>query len=33
MRIANAKSGSATLRLTSFTDYGLRVLMRVAGEP
>jgi len=21
------------LRLTSFTDYGLRVLMRMAGEP
>lgn len=25
--------GSATLRLTSFTDYGLRVLMRMAGAP
>ena len=24
---------NATLRLTSFTDYGLRVLMRLAGEP
>jgi Rrf2 family nitric oxide-sensitive transcriptional repressor len=33
MRIANTKSGAATLRLTSFTDYGLRVLMRLAGEP
>jgi Rrf2 family transcriptional regulator, nitric oxide-sensitive transcriptional repressor len=25
--------GEATLRLTSFTDYGLRTLMRLAGEP
>lgn len=33
MRIANTKSGTATLHLTSFTDYGLRVLMRLAGEP
>lgn len=25
--------GPATLRLTSFTDFGLRVLMRMAGAP
>lgn len=25
--------GFATIRLTSFTDYGLRVLMRLAGAP
>jgi Rrf2 family nitric oxide-sensitive transcriptional repressor len=33
IHIANANSGSATLRLTSFTDYGLRVLMRLAADP
>lgn len=33
MRISNTITGNATLRLTSFTDYGLRVLMRLAGEP
>lgn len=29
----NYQIGSMTLRLTSFTDYGLRVLMRMAGAP
>jgi Rrf2 family transcriptional regulator, nitric oxide-sensitive transcriptional repressor len=26
-------TGEAALRLTSFTDYGLRTLMRLAGDP
>jgi Rrf2 family nitric oxide-sensitive transcriptional repressor len=29
----NNQIRSATLRLTSFTDYGPRVLMRIAGAP
>ena len=29
----NAHSPGATMRLTSFTDFGLRALMRLAGEP
>src|SRR5262249_41892496 len=31
--IGNTYSCGATMRLTSFTDYGLRALMRLAGEP
>ncbi|MDX2155428.1 MAG: Rrf2 family transcriptional regulator [Hyphomicrobiaceae bacterium] len=31
--IYNAYSSGATMRLTAFTDYGLRALMRLAGEP
>jgi Rrf2 family transcriptional regulator, nitric oxide-sensitive transcriptional repressor len=31
--IGNAYFRGATMRLTSFTDYGLRALMRLAGEP
>lgn len=33
MRIANTDFDGATMRLTAFTDFGLRVLMRLAGEP
>jgi Rrf2 family nitric oxide-sensitive transcriptional repressor len=33
MRVANIDLHGATMRLTAFTDFGLRVLMRLAGEP
>lgn len=33
MCIANIELSGATMRLTAFTDFGLRALMRLAGEP
>lgn len=33
MGIVNTYSSDATVRLTSFTDYGLRALMRIAADP
>jgi Rrf2 family nitric oxide-sensitive transcriptional repressor len=33
MSIFNTYPSRATMRLTSFTDFGLRALMRLAGEP
>ncbi len=33
MYIANTELSGATMRLTAFTDFGLRALMRLAGEP